>query len=87
MPTTGNTSGLFSMGKPINSHVSPWVPETALALLRQKDMRLIAYMDEILLFVEPKEMLVNHLTETVYLLENLGFRRNPSLPKHSPWNS
>ena len=56
---------------------APWVftkvLKPALALLRQEGVRLIAYIDDILVLAESKEMVVNHLTGIVYLLENLGF--------------
>jgi len=45
----------------------------ALALLRQKGMRLIAYMDDILVLAESKELITDHLTGMVYILENLRF--------------
>ena len=35
-------------------------------------MQLIAYMDDILVLVESKELITDHLTGMMYLLENLG---------------
>ena len=62
---------------PFGLSSAPWVftktLKPALALLWQKGMRLIAYIDDILLIAESKEMLINHLAGTVHLLENLGF--------------
>ena len=56
---------------------APWVftkaLKPALAMLRQKGVRLIAYMDDILLLAESKEMIHDHLEGMTYLLESLGF--------------
>jgi len=35
-------------------------------------VQLIAYMDDILVLVESKELITDHLTGMMYLLENLG---------------
>jgi len=62
---------------PFGLSSAPWVftktLKPALALLRQKGVRLIAYMDDILLLAESREMLVDYLTGKVHLLENLEF--------------
>ena len=62
---------------PFRLSSAPWVftktLKPVLALLQQKGVRLIAYMDGILVLVESKEMISDHLVGMVYLLENLGF--------------
>ena len=60
---------------PLRAELSPMAKtlKPALALLRQKGMRLIAYMDDILVLAESKELITDHLTGMVYLLETLGF--------------
>lgn len=61
---------------------APWVftkiLKPALALLQQKGVTLLAYMDDILVLTESKEMIVDNLKGVVYLLENLGFIINQS---------
>ena len=60
--------------------LAPWVfintLKPAIALLRETGMRLIAYIDGILVLAKSKELLVNQAAGMCYLLENLGFLVN-----------
>ena len=55
---------------------APWVFTKTLkpltAQLRQLGMRLIVYIDDILILAESKELARDHVIGLVYLLENLG---------------
>jgi len=73
---------------PFGLSSAPWVftktLKPALALQRQKGVRLIAYMGNIMLPTESRDMLVDHLTGTVHLLENLGFIINQKKSVQTP---
>ena len=62
---------------PFGLACAPWVFTKTLkplaAQLRQLGMRLIVYIDDILILAESKELTRDHVMGPVYLLENLGF--------------
>jgi hypothetical protein len=62
---------------PFGLACDPWDFTKALkpvaAQLRQLGMRLIVYIDDILILAESKELARDHAIGLVYLLENLGF--------------
>ena len=62
---------------PFGLSSAPWVftktLKPVLVLLRETGMRLVAYIDDILILVESKETALNHAEGMVYLLECLGF--------------
>ena len=62
---------------PFGLACAPWVftkpPKPFAAQLRQLGMRLIVYIDDILILAESKELARDHVIGLVYLLENLGF--------------
>ena len=62
---------------PFGLACAPWVFTKILkpvaALLRQLGVRLIVYIDDILILAESKEAARDHAIGLVYLLENLGF--------------
>ena len=62
---------------PFGLACAPWVFTKILkplaAQLRQLGMRLIVYIDDILIPAESKEMARDHVMGLLYLLENLGF--------------
>ena len=51
--------------------------KTALTLLREFGVRLVAYIDIILVMAETKEKSRDHMDGLLYLLENLGFMIHP----------
>ena len=59
---------------------APWIftktLKPALALLREMGVRLIAYIDDILILAESQEQARNHAEALVYLLQCLGFKVN-----------
>ena len=59
---------------------APWVftktLKSALALLREMGVQLIAYTDNILVLAESREMARSHAEALVYLLQCLGFKIN-----------
>ena len=65
---------------PFGRSSAPWVftktLKPAIALLQEKGMCLIAYIDDILVMAKSRELLVNQAAEMFYLLENLGFLIN-----------
>ena len=65
---------------PFGLSSAPWVftktLRPALALLREMGVRLIAYIDDILVLAESKELAVSHVEAVVYLLQCLGFQIN-----------
>ena len=65
---------------PFGLSSAPWVftktLKPALALLREMGVRLIAYIDDILVLAESKELAKNHVEGVVYLLQCLGFQIN-----------
>ena len=62
---------------PFGLACAPWVFTKILkplaAQLRQPGMRLIVYIDDILILAESKELAREHVIGLIYLLENLGF--------------
>ena len=56
---------------------APWVftktTRQVVAALREIGLRLIIYIDDILVMAETESLLKDHVTAVVYLLENLGF--------------
>lgn len=68
---------------PFGLSCAPWVftkiIEAATAVLREMGIRLIIYIDDMLIMAESETLLKDHVAGTVYLLENLGFVIN--LPK------
>lgn len=74
-PIVRNISDSYSNKEPTNSivsslicaHAAPWVftkiLKSVLALLQQWDFRFIAYMDEILVLTELREIIIDHIRE------------------------
>ena len=62
---------------PFGLACAPWVFTKVLkplaAQLRQLGMRLMVYIDNILILAESKELAQEHVVGLIYLLENLGF--------------
>jgi len=62
---------------PFSLSSAPWVftktLKPALAILREKGVCLIAYIDNILILAESRELILDHVTGIRYLLECLGF--------------
>ena len=62
---------------PFGLSCAPWVftkiTKAATAVLRERSIRLIIYIDDILIMAESETLLQDHVAATVYLLENLGF--------------
>ena len=50
-----------------------WTLRPAIALLRELGERLIAYIDDILILAESKEVVVDQVEALIYLLKCLGF--------------
>ena len=65
---------------PFGLSSAPWVftktLKPALAILRQRGVRLIAYIDDILLISDSAAQALEHVQALVYLLECLGFTIN-----------
>ena len=65
---------------PFGLSSAPWVftktLKPALALLREMGVRLIAYIDDILVLAESQDQARNHAKALVYLLQCLGFKVN-----------
>ena len=65
---------------PFGLSSAPWVftktLKPALALLREMGVRLIAYIDDILILAESRELARSHAEGLVYLLQCLGFKIN-----------
>ena len=76
---------------PFGLSSAPWVftktLKPALALLQEMGVRLIAYIDDILVLAESKELAVSHVEAVVYLLQCLGFQINQCWSQHRLWNS
>ena len=53
-------------------------------MLRSLGIRLVIYMDDMLLMASSKQTLMEHVQLTMYLLENLGFNINSKKPILSP---
>ena len=66
---------------PFGLSCAPWVftktLKPALTLLRELGVRLVAYIDDILVMAETEEKSRDHTEGLVYLLENLGFMIHP----------
>ena len=62
---------------PFGLSSAPWVftktLKPALAILRERGVHLIAYIDNLLILAEPRELILDHVTGTRYLSEGLGF--------------
>ena len=62
---------------PFGLSSTPWVftktLKPALAILRERDVHLIAYIDDILILEESRELILDHVIGMRYLLECLGF--------------
>ena len=62
---------------PFGLSSAPWVFTKTLkpisALLREMGVRMIVYIDDILILAESRDLLNDHVTGLVYLLECLGF--------------
>ena len=62
---------------PFGLSAAPWVftktTRPVVAALREIGLRLIIYIDDILIMAEAESLLKDHVTAVVYLLENLGF--------------
>ena len=56
---------------------TPWVftkiTNAVVAVLREMGVRIIMYIDDMLIMAESKALLKGHVNEVIYLLENLGF--------------
>ena len=62
---------------PFGLSSAPWVftktTRPVVATLRELGLRLIIYIDDILIVAETESLLRNHITAVIHLLENLGF--------------
>ena len=62
---------------PFGLSSAPWVftktIRPVVATLREVGLRMIIYIDDILVMAETESLLKDHITAVVYLLENLGF--------------
>ena len=62
---------------PFGLSSAPWVftktTKPVVAALRELGLRLIIYIDDILMMAETESLLKEHILAAVYLLENLGF--------------
>ena len=62
---------------PFGLSSAPWVftkiTRPVVAALREIGLRLIIYIDDILVIAETESLLKDHVTAVMYLLENLGF--------------
>ena len=54
------------------------------ALLRQRGIRLIIYLDDILIMGESRDLVLNHAASTLNLLESLGFLVNDKKSQLNP---
>ncbi len=70
---------------PFGLSCAPWVftktTKAVAAVLREMGVRIIMYIDDMLIMAESETLLRDHVKGVVYLLENLGFVIN--LPKSS----
>ena len=66
---------------PFGLSCAPWVftktLKPALTLLRELGIRLVAYIDDILVLTETEEIARNHTSALIYLLESLGYIVHP----------
>ena len=73
---------------PFGLSCAPWVftktLKPVLTLLRELGVRLMAYIDDILVLAETVEMAKDHTIGLIYLLENLGFRIHPEKAVTTP---
>ena len=62
---------------PYGLSCAPWVftkiTKAAVSVLREMSIRLIIYIDDILVMAESETLLRDHVAGIIYLLENLGF--------------
>ena len=62
---------------PFGLSCAPWVftkiTKAVTAVLREMGIRLIIYIDDILIMAESETLLKDHIQGVIYLLENLGF--------------
>ena len=62
---------------PFGLSCAPWVftkiTKAAVSVLREMGIRLIIYIDDILVMAESETLLKDHIAGIIYLLENLGF--------------
>ena len=62
---------------PFGLSCAPWVftktTKPVTAVLREMGIRLIIYIDDMLIIVESETLLKDHIQGIIYLLENLGF--------------
>ena len=62
---------------PFGLSCAPWVftkiTKAVTPVLREMGIRLIIYIDDILVMAESENLLKDHIQGTIYLLENLGF--------------
>ena len=63
-------------GLSIAPRVFTKITKPVVALLRQLGIRLIIYLDDLLIMTQSKEMLNYHFSTTFHLLDNLGFMIN-----------
>ena len=67
---------------PFGLSCAPWVftktMKAVVTILREKGVRLIIYIDDILVMAESETLLKDHTAGIIYLLENLGFVINLS---------
>ena len=73
---------------PFGLSCAPWVftktLRPVLTLLRELGVRLVAYIDDILVLAETEEMAKDHTEGLIYLLENLGFIVHPEKAVTTP---
>ena len=73
---------------PFGLSSAPWVFTKTLrplvGTLRERGVRLIQYIDDILIMSETKDLAVEHTAATTYLLQNLGFIIHPTKSQLSP---
>ena len=80
--STARNSQFFQFScLPFGLSCAPWVftktLKPALTLLREPGIRLVAYIDDILVLAETEEIARNHTSGLIYLLENLGYIVHP----------
>ena len=67
---------------------APWVfiktLKPALTILRELGVRLVAYIDDILVLAETEEISRDHTSGVIYLLERLGYIIHPEKTVKTP---
>ena len=61
-----------------------------MTILRRLNMRLIIYLDDMLIMAKTPEEAKSHLNTIIYLLENLGFvinKKKSAMTPSTSWNS